>query len=330
MARRKPLIASILVHNMVSETGATLMQRKVIIDCDPGVDDAIALMLAIRSEQFDVQAITTVCGNSPIEDVTRNAAFLLELLGRSDIPVYSGAAQPLVRPLQTSVVHGVRGLGRIQPRNTSNLTGNAAEKIVELVDASHGDLTLIALGPLTNVAQAIRTAPQSMSKLKEITMMGGAIRAPGNISRVAEFNIFVDPEAAEIVFRFSVPLSMVPLDACNKIRFRLEDFRGVGDPHLSQLLVEMAEPYIHSIAKEEGEEASAPLYDPLTIYYLVSPASCESYRCHIAIETEGVLTRGMSVADLRPVPEFEANTTVVDAVDEKGFRDFLMRTLKAR
>lgn len=303
------------------------MKQKLIIDTDPGVDDALALMLTIQSGRFDLQAVTTVCGNATIEDVTRNARYVLELLDRSDIPIYSGAARPLTRPLEISVVHGERGLGKITPDGAPALTGNAVEKILELVAKTDGEMTLVALGPLTNIAQAINANPQVMSRLAAIVMMGGAIKAPGNKNRVAEFNYFVDPEAADIVFRFAVDKAIVPLDACNKIRFRLADFGAVANPRLRAALVEMTEPYIQSIAADEGitgEKVAAPLYDPLAIYYLLRPEVCKSYRCHIAIETKGRLTRGMSVADLRGKPESEPNTTVVDAVDEQAFRaDFI-------
>jgi purine nucleosidase len=302
------------------------MKRKLIIDTDPGVDDAMALMLAIKSELFDLQAITTVCGNGTIENVTRNARYVLELLGRAGIPVYSGAARPLTRALETSIVHGEHTLGNIHPPNAPSLTGDAVEKILEVVEGSHGEITLVALGPLTNVAHAIRQNSQVMGKVKEIVIMGGAVKAPGNKNRVAEFNIFVDPEAADIVFRFPVAKTIVPLDACNKIRYSLADLRAVTNAHLSDILVEMAEPYIRSIAAEEATEA-APIYDALTIYYLINPEACQSYRCHVAIETKGVLTRGMTVADLRTRAEAAANTTVVDSVDEKAFRTYFVETI---
>jgi inosine-uridine nucleoside N-ribohydrolase len=158
---------------------------------------------------------------------------------------------------------------------------------------------------------------------------------------VAEFNYWVDPEAADVLFRFPVAKSTVPLDACNKIRYRLSDLERIGNVTLSHQLVEMAEPYIRAIAAEEeergaegraeggaeGRELAAPLYDPLTIFYLIHPEQCETYRCHIAIETTGELTRGMSVADFRPIPEEEANTTVIDAVDERAFRDYFMQVV---
>lgn len=304
------------------------MKRKLIIDTDPGVDDAMALMLAIKSNAFEIQAITTVCGNATLEDVTRNAHYVLELLGESAIPLYSGAAQPLSRPLQISVVHGARGLGNIQPTNVPVITGDAVDKIIDLVQAAPGEVTIVALGPLTNVAQAIRKNPQAMRHVKEIAMMGGAVRAPGNKNRVAEFNFWVDPEAADIVFRFPVPKSIVPLDACNKIRYALSDFEAITNATLRDALVQMAEPYIHSIAQEDGVDA-APLYDPLTIFYLLHPEACQTYHCNIAIETKGQLTRGMSVADFRAHPEAEPNTLVIDAVDETLFRRTFAQTLSA-
>lgn len=302
------------------------MKRKLIIDTDPGVDDALALMLAIKSGLFDIAAITTVCGNGTIEAVTRNAGYILEHLGHPDIPLYSGATQPLSRPLHTSVVHGESFLGNVQPQGTAHLSGDAVEKIVEMIAANPDEVTLVALGPLTNIAHAILKEPQTMQRIQEIVIMGGAIREPGNMNRVAEFNFFVDPEAADTVFRFPVQKTLVPLDACNQVRLSLADFDAIPNTTVRDLVVAMAAPYIENIAREEGIEA-APLYDPLTVFYLISPESCILERYHVAIETEGDLTRGMSVADRRPHPEAPPNTGVVMWVDETIFRTRFMHIL---
>jgi purine nucleosidase len=299
------------------------MNRKIIIDTDPGHDDVMAIMLAIKSNMFDIQAITTVCGNSSIANTTRNARFVLNLLNRNDIPVYSGANKPMKRPLIQAVVHGKSGLDGIDPTNKPGLTGDAVEKILAEVNANPNKVTIVALGPLTNIAQAILKEPTIMMKVKEIVMMGGAVKVPGNKNRVAEFNIFVDPEAANTVFSFPILKTLVPLDACNHAKMSLQDFKTIKNPTLQAVLLKMVKPYINNIAKDEGVKA-AMMYDPLTVYYLLNPKVAKVYRCNIAIETKGELTRGMTVADLRTKPQEKENVTVVEYISENKFRnDFI-------
>jgi inosine-uridine nucleoside N-ribohydrolase len=300
----------------------------VIIDTDPGHDDAMALILAIQSTVLEVRAVTTVCGNSTIENTTRNARYILSLLGREDIPVYSGAATPLTRPLVQAVVHGESGLAGIDPDNPPGCTGDAAERLIALAK-SDKQLTLITLGPLTNIATAIRLDPEVMLRLKRILIMGGAISVPGNKNRVAEFNIFVDPEAADAVFRFPVPKTIVPLDACNRIRFSLSDFQAITNPQLRDALLRMARPYIRNVGKDEGITA-ALMYDPLTVFAALQPGCCRTYRMNIAIETEGILTRGMTVADRRRKPEAEPNVTVIRSISEDRFRKTFMEVLNRK
>lgn len=299
------------------------MIRKVIIDTDPGHDDAMAIMLAVKSEVFDILAITTVCGNSTIFNTTRNARYILDILDRNDIPIFSGAQKPLTRPLIQAVVHGRSGLEGIDPTNNARLTQNAVEKILSLVNANPGEITLVTLGPLTNIALAIQKNPKTMMKLREVIMMGGAIKVPGNKNRVAEFNIFVDPEAADIVFRFPLKKTLVPLDVCNNIRLLLSDFKNIQNTSIRQVLIKMVKPYIDNIEKDEGVRA-ALMYDPLTVYYLINSEFVRTYTCNIKIETKGELTRGMTVADLRIKPGTVPNVAVIEKMNEARFkRDFL-------
>jgi len=305
------------------------MKRKIIIDTDPGHDDVMAIMLAIKSNIFDIQAITTVCGNSTIENTTRNARFILELLDKQDTPIYSGASRPLQRDLIQAVVHGKSGLDGIDPTNMPRLTGDAVEKMISIIRKNPGEIIVIALGPLTNIAQAMINDPVSMSKIKEIIIMGGAVRVAGNKNRVAEFNIFVDPEAAEKVFSFPVKITLVPLDACNHVQLHLEDFKKISNPILQKPLLQMVKPYIRNIAKNEGIQA-AMMYDPLTVYYLINPKAARSYMCNIAIETKGELTRGMTVGDFRTKPLEKENVTVVDFIDKVEFRNDFIRILSKK
>jgi len=293
--------------------------RKIIIDTDPGHDDALAIMLAVRSNQFDIQAITTVCGNSTIENTTRNTRYLLGLLEREDIPVYSGAKNPLQRELIQAIVHGKSGLDGIDPTNEAKLTGDAADKIVEIVEGNPEEITLVTLGPLTNIARAIQKSPETMKKIREIIIMGGAIKVPGNKNRVAEFNIFVDPEAADIVFRFPVKKTIVPLDACNNVRMYMEDFEKISNSRLRGPILAMMKPFIVNISKDEGINA-ALVYDALTVYYLLNPNACKVKSYDILVETGGELTRGMTVADLRIKSESKNLINVVECINENNFK----------
>ncbi|MBI2172600.1 MAG: nucleoside hydrolase [Candidatus Aenigmarchaeota archaeon] len=296
--------------------------KNIIIDTDPGHDDALAIMLAVKSGMFNIRAVTTVAGNSTIENTTRNARYILKLLGREDIPVYSGAEKPLKRELVQAAVHGKSGFEGLDPQNDANLTGNAAEKIISI--AGEGNVTLITLGPLTNIATAIKQNPEAMSKLKEIVMMGGAIRVPGNKSRTAEFNIFVDPEAADIVFRFPAKKTLVPLDACNHVKLQLEDFERIGGK-LREPAIAMMKPYIRNIKNNEGVSA-ALMYDPLTIYSIMNPSACMKGLYNVMVETKGELTSGMSVADMRKKCG-KPNMTVIERIDSEAFKNDFIRIL---
>ncbi|HTE21770.1 MAG TPA: nucleoside hydrolase [Candidatus Limnocylindria bacterium] len=304
------------------------MKRKVIIDTDPGHDDAIALMLACKSPEFEVLAVTTVCGNSTIENTTRNARFILDFIGRGDIPVYSGAEKPLSRDLVQAVVHGVSGLDGIDPTNESGLTGDAVKQLLRLIKADPNQVTLVTLGPLTNVARAIQNAPDTMKLVKEIVSMGGALEVPGNQNRVAEFNIFVDPEASDIVMRFPVPKTLVPLDACNRVLLQLDDIQKLQNNRLRELLIRMLKPYMANLGKYETGTKGALVYDALTVFYLLQPDSCQTIDANVQVETKGYITRGMTVIDKRKVTDgAKPNVTIVTHVRSEDFIQRLISTL---
>lgn len=214
---------------------------KLIIDTDPGHDDALAILMTLLSDQFEVLAITTVAGNATIEKVTRNAQAILDLIG-SPVPIFSGFDEPLKRKLVTAVVHGESGMAGFDTSSTDcRLTQNAPEKMVELVTANPEEITILALGPLSNVARAIQLDSQFSSKVKQLVIMGGAIDVPGNKNRVAEFNFFVDPEAADDVFQAEVQKVLVPLDVCNTVILQVDDFRKVQNERLQSILIPMME-----------------------------------------------------------------------------------------
>ncbi|HSX00007.1 MAG TPA: nucleoside hydrolase [Patescibacteria group bacterium] len=301
---------------------------KIIIDADPGHDDAMALMLACKSVELDVLAVTTVAGNSTIENTTRNARFILGFIGRNDIPVYSGAARPLRRPLVQAAVHGTSGLAGIDPQDEAHLTNNAVDQILRLVRKNPNEITIVTLAPLTNIAEAIARDPITMGQVKRIVSMGGAISVPGNMNRVAEFNIFVDPEAAEDVLQFEgIPKTFVPLDACNHVQMSLDDFKRVQDVPLRKLLLKMMRPYIINLRNDVGVDA-ALMYDPLTIFFLLQRQSCKTTRCNVQIETQGELTRGMMIADRRIVTDgLRPNITIVSDIQASDFIKRFIDTL---
>lgn len=305
------------------------MKRKIIIDTDPGHDDAMAIMLAVKSGTFDILAITTVCGNSTIENTTRNARFILKTLNREDIPVFSGARKPLKRDLIQAVVHGKNGLEGIDPTNSPDLTNNAVEKIIALVKENPGEITLVTLGPLTNVALAIKKDPRTMKKVKEIVTMGGAINVAGNKNRVAEFNIFVDPDAAKTVFEFPITKTIVPLDACNHVILTLKDFKQIKNKNLREVLIKMIKPYIKNITKDVGIKG-ALMYDPLTVFYLLNKSACKRYMDNVQVETKGEITRGMTVIDKRNIKDDKnPNITIVTNISQDKFKNEFISALSS-
>ena len=303
------------------------MRIPIIIDTDPGHDDALAIMFAVKSEIFDIKAITTVAGNSTIDNTTRNARYFLNLLDREDIPIYSGSKKPLLRKLIKAVVHGESGLDGINPKNNSNLTNDAVDKIIKIVK-NNENITIVTIGPLTNIASAIEKDGESMKRVKQIVIMGGAIKVPGNKNRVAEFNIFVDPDAANIVFNFPVKKFLVPLDACKNIQLQLEDFEKLRGTTLYEPIMAMMIPYIENIFKEEGIKA-ALMYYPLTAYYLFNPNVCKIKEYDLKVETKGELTRGMIVPELRNSPK-EYNVNVIEVINGESFKKDFINVLRKK
>lgn len=301
-------------------------KRKIIIDTDPGHDDALAILLMEKSEMFDIKAITTVAGNSSIQNTTNNARFVLDLI-ESKTPLYSGANKPIARHLVQADVHGKNGLDGAEITKTVSLTGNAVDKIIEIAHTYPGELSLLVLGPCTNIAQALLKDLGLVNLLSEIVIMGGAIEVPGNKNRVAEFNIYVDPEAADVVFRSPVKKTLVTLDACNHISFKLDDFEVLSNTNLYEPLISMMRPFLSGIQKYE-KDARILVYDALAAYYLVNQKAYVTTEMDIQIETKGNLTRGMTVTDRRKFGNKMNNVNVVTKIDESIFKNDFFAILK--
>lgn len=307
-------------------------RRSIIIDTDPGQDDAVALLLAMASPELDILGITAVAGNVPLALTAANACKICELAGRPDMPVYAGADTPLVRPLVTAeYVHGRSGLDGPdlpQPRMALQQQ-HAVDFMVETIMAREpGDVTLCALGPLTNLALALQQQPAIAPRIAEIVLMGGGLFEGGNVTPAAEFNIYVDPEAADIVFNCGAPITVMPLDVTHKAltsRDRVEAFRALATPvgKATAELLDFFERYDESKYGTEG----APLHDPNVIVWLLEPGIYEGRSINVAVETASELTRGMTVADWWRVSDRPANCFYVRALDDARFFELLVERL---
>lgn len=303
--------------------------RRIIIDTDPGQDDAVAILLALASpEELDVVAITTVAGNVPLELTTRNALMMCELAGRSDLPVYAGSARPMVRELVTAeYVHGSSGIdGAGLPEPTMQpASGHAVDALIEVVMASEpGDITICPLGPLTNVAQAIVRRPEITDRIAEIVLMGGGFSEGGNTTPAAEFNIYVDPHAADVVFRSGIPITMMPLDVTHKALTspaRLEQFAAM-DTVAGRAVHGMLDFFGRYDIARYGVEGG-PLHDPCVIAYLLRPELFAGKQVAVTIETGSELTMGMTVVDWWGFTDLPANAMVMRDIDAAGFFELL-------
>ena len=306
--------------------------RKIIIDTDPGQDDAVAILLALASPELEVLGITAVAGNVPLALTEKNARIVCELAGRRDLPVFAGADTPMKRKLVTAEhVHGKTGLDGPQlPDPTMPLqTQHAVDFIIQtLRQEPEGSVTLVPIGPLTNVALALERAPDIAGRIAEIVLMGGAYFEVGNITPAAEFNIYVDPEAAGIVFRSGIPLTVMPLDVTHKAlatRERVDAFRALGN-ETGQMVAEWTD-FFERFDKEKYGSEGAPLHDPCTIAYLLKPELFTGRRINVEIETQSDLTRGMTVADWWRVTDRPANALFKGDVDADGFFALLAERL---
>lgn len=308
------------------------MARKIIIDTDPGQDDAVAILLALASPELDVIGITAVAGNVPLALTEKNARKICELAGKTNVKVFAGAAHPMVRPLVTAEhVHGKTGLdGPVLPEPTMPLQSqHAVDFIVETILASaDGEITLCPLGPLTNIAMALAREPKIGPKIREIVLMGGGFFEGGNVTPTAEFNIYVDPQAADIVLRSGVPVVVMPLDVTHKAlttQARVNRFRAmktkVGDATADLL------DFFERFDEEKYGTDGGPLHDPCVIAYLLQPNLFKGRFCNVTIEMVSDLTLGMTVIDWWGVTERPANAMVMRDIDADGFFELLTERL---
>lgn len=307
--------------------------RKIIIDTDPGQDDAFAILLALGSpEDIDVLGIVAVAGNVPLALTQKNSRMICELAGRPDVKVFAGCDRPLKRKLVTAEhVHGKTGLdGPILPDPVMPLQDQhgVAFIIETLRSAPAGTVTLCPLGPLTNIAQAFLQAPDVVDRVQEIVLMGGAYFEVGNITPAAEFNIYVDPDAAQIVFRSGVPLVVMPLDVTHKVlttKPRVQALRDMGT-QVGRVSADWAD-FFERFDMEKYGSDGGPLHDPTVVAYLIRPELFKGRLINVEIETGSELTMGMTVADWWGVTERPKNALFIGDVDAQGFFDLLTERL---
>lgn len=304
------------------------MPLPIILDCDPGHDDAIALILALASPELELKAVTTSAGNQTPEKTLRNALRILTLLQRSDIPVAGGAVKPLMRELIIADnVHGESGLDgpELPEPNFAPQQCNAVELIAKTLRESAEPVTIVATGPLTNIALLLTSHAELQPKIARIVFMGGAAGL-GNWTPAAEFNIYVDPEAAEIVFQSGLPIVMAGLDVTHRAQIMSEDierFRQLGNP-VATVVADLLDFFMEYHKQEKWGFQGAPLHDPCTIAWLIKPSMFTCVERWVGVETQGKYTQGMTVVDYYGLTNNAPNTTVMMDIDRQAFVDLLV------
>ncbi len=298
--------------------------QSLIIDTDPGQDDAVAILLALASPEINLLGITAVAGNVPLTLTEVNVRKVCDLAGRTDMSIYAGLDRPLVRPLVTAEhVHGKTGLdGPDLPDPQTPLQDqHAVDFIIETLRREPaGSMTIAPVGPLSNVAMAMQMAPDIIPRIKQIVLMGGAYFEVGNITPAAEFNIYVDPHAAAVVFASGVPITMMPLDVTHKALTstdRVAALRNIGN-RTGAAIADMLEFFERFDEAKYGSDG-APLHDPCTIAWLIDPKMFVGRHCNVEIETSSELTMGMTVIDWWRVTNRPKNALVMGDLDADRF-----------
>jgi purine nucleosidase len=308
------------------------MTEQIIIDTDPGQDDAVAILLALASPELDILGITAVAGNVPLALTEVNARKICELAGHTDVKVYSGAIRPMLRTLVTAEhVHGRTGLDGpdlAEPKMPLQKQ-HAVDYLVETLMAKPaGTVTLCVLGPMTNIGLALVREPRIAPRIKRIVAMGGGFFEGGNVTPSAEFNIYVDPQAARLVFESGIPITLIPLDCTHQAlttKARVERFRAMNNRTgpATALLLDFFERFDEQKYGTDG----GPLHDPCVIAWLLQPELFTSREVNVSVECESELTMGMTVIDWWRVTDRKANATVCRGINADGFFDLLTKRL---
>jgi purine nucleosidase len=309
-------------------------RRPIIIDTDPGQDDAVAILFALgASDRLDVRAITTVAGNVPLSLTAKNARIVLGWANRTDIPVYAGCPRPLVRePVTAEHVHGETGLDGVplEEPKVELANGHAVDFLIKaLGNAWPASITLCLLGPMTNLAAALVQDPDIRRGIKEVVLMGGGYHVRGNVTPNAEFNVYADPEAAAVVFGSGIPLVVLPLDVTHQVlstKERIARLENLGN-RAGTLIAAILQSHGSIEIKQMGADGG-PLHDPTVIAYLLQPSLFSGRSVNVTVETRGELTVGETVVDWSGVAGRPANALWLNQVDSDGFYELLTETVK--
>jgi len=308
--------------------------KKIVLDVDTGVDDALGIMLAVKSGQCNVLGITTVNGNVSLAKATENTCKILDFLQtRQEIPVIRGASRPLLRHVYFEHrIHGEDGLGgalRDVPVSTKPQEGFAPDFMIEQVKMHPGEVTLIMTGPLTNLALAVSKYPELVHQVKEVIFMGGVVKEHGNVTPTAEYNMYVDPEAAKIVFHAGFPsLTMVGLDVTRRVLLHESHIQDLGDTPMAAYVRQSTSEYTERYFERNGVRACA-LHDPLAVAVAISPDLVKTQKLYVDVETKSELCDGQTVCDFQNRLMKEPNMNVCLDVDAQAFFDQFIRVLKA-
>jgi purine nucleosidase len=305
------------------------MTERIIIDTDPGVDDAFTFLLALASPEIQLEALTTTQGNVTVDKATRNALALLELGRASHIPVAQGSLLPLVQPLRASAdVHGESGIGnsRLPEPRAKAIQTHAVDYLIERILAEPDEISIFLIGPMTNIAMAIRKEPRFAKSVKELVIMGGAIQEGGNMTALAEFNIYVDPHAAHIVFHSGIPITLIPLDVTMKCLLKQEHINRlikINSP-ITRFIKDAMDVYLKA-SLELGQEGCA-LHDPLTLATVIAPELLTLKDYYVDVDISGGISMGKTLADILKVTKTPANMKVaMDVRGEEFIELFLQR-----
>ncbi|MEL7654486.1 MAG: nucleoside hydrolase [Bacillota bacterium] len=309
-------------------------RKKIIIDCDPGHDDAIALLLAAKAENIEILGVTTVAGNSELKNTTINARKILDYAGYTDIDVYAGCDRPMMRELfrlTGAIIHGENGLGGpdIPAPATPVKEEHAVDYLIRTLRNSEEKIILVVTGPMTNIAVAMQKAPDIKEKIDRIIIMGGAVIEPGNITSAAEFNIFVDPEAAKIVMNSGCELYLVSLDVTMKAVFHEEDIETLRNQEdkISKLVASLLDFFADTHVKHFGFKA-CPIHDALCIGILIDESLIEFKKTFVDVSLHDPLTLGETVADLWEITGNKPNCHIAMKVDRKKFVKMICNHMK--
>jgi len=306
--------------------------KRILIDTDPGIDDSLAILLALASPEVSLEGLSVVHGNCSVEQGTRNALAVLELGGAGQIPVASGCALPLVQPsLLAPETHGNEGLGyaRPAPATAQALGQHAVDFLIEKILGAPGEYTLVAIGPLTNIALAMRKEPRIIPAIREIVCMGAAIRAQGNTTPLAEFNVYVDPHAAHIVYHAGVPLTLVPLDVtyqCILTRQDVQRLQAIHSP-VPRFIADATRFYME-FHDEYQKIDGCVINDPLALALTFAPGLCDYEEHYVDVDIQGGVSMGKTFADFYKMNGKPANMRVALGVRPRDFIELFLERME--